>query len=475
MEGLRDSQDGWKYVIVLTKFVIQFVEMATSKSFGVLIPTMIYLFSTDASSLGLACSMPTSMMLLGSLPVAYILKSGYISPRVMAVNGAIISSLGIIISGYLTSVIPLGFCLALTGFGLSMGYLPAKVLLNDYFQDTFILMNSLGSLGIDVGALVGPVIIERALDAYGFSGAMLILGGISLHAIPASIALRTVKGSRKATQIQKREGCQEPLIDPNGDEKSVVKTVDDGEIVSSDDLASSSKEISQYREDHTERVSAEHDVLPWRQRFSQWFWHCIIVEEPLLLLSLPILFLTSFVVQSWILFLVPRAIWHGIPSSKAVLLSSIGGGGGVLGQILCIAILFFFRVDFIVVSLILSVISSTTFLIDPLLTSFPVMCVTAFIQGLCVFSAGISSAAFLKGSVSNENFTVAVGIFGVVYGIGGIVGSLLSGMIKDKTGSYTIVFIALGFTNCLTVILTIVFLAAQRRRDHLTLQNKQDK
>ncbi|XP_030839668.1 monocarboxylate transporter 4-like [Strongylocentrotus purpuratus] len=402
MGGLRDSQDGWKYVIVLTKFVVQFVEMATAKSFGVLIPTMIYLFSTDASSLGLACSMPTSMMFLGSLPVAYILKSGYISPRVMAVTGAIISSLGIIISGYLTSVIPLGFCLALTGFGLSMGYLPIKVLLNDYFQDTFILMNSLGNLGKPAGAIVVPVIIEGALDAYGFSGAMLILGGISLHAIPASLALRTVKGSPKATSIQKREGCQEPLIDPNGDNKSDVMAVDDGEIVSSDDLASSSKEISQYREDHLERESADNDVLPWRLRLWRWFRHCIIVEEPLLLLSLPILFLTFFVAQSWILFLVPRAIWHGIPTSKAVLLSSIGGGGGVLGRILCIAILFFLRVDFIVVSLILSVISSTTFLIDPLLTSFPVMCVTAFVQGLCVFSSGISSAAFLKGSVSNK-------------------------------------------------------------------------
>eukprot|EP00057_Strongylocentrotus_purpuratus_P011540 XP_011666014.1 PREDICTED: monocarboxylate transporter 11-like [Strongylocentrotus purpuratus] len=279
MGGLRDSQDGWKYVIVLTKFVVQFVEMATAKSFGVLIPTMIYFFSTDASSLGLACSMPTSMMFLGSLPVAYILKSGYISPRVMAVTGAIISSLGIIISGYLTSVIPLGFCLALTGFGLSMGYLPIKVLLNDYFQDTFILMNSLGNLGKPAGAIVVPVIIEGALDAYGFSGAMLILGGISLHAIPASLALRTVKGSPKATSIQKREGCQEPLIDPNGDNKSDVMAVDDGEIVSSDDLASSSKEISQYREDHLERESADNDVLPWRLRLWRWFRHCIIVAQ----------------------------------------------------------------------------------------------------------------------------------------------------------------------------------------------------
>ena len=159
-----------------------------------------------------------------------------------------------------------------------------------------------------------------------------------------------------------------------------------------------------------------------------WIQHCIFVKEPLLALAVPCLFLLLFVIQSWILFLVPRAEWHGIPSSKAVLLSSIGGGAGIIGRILCIVFLYF-GVDFILVFLILSIVSSVTFLIDQLLTTFPVMCVSAFVQGFCIFSSVLAAAAFLKSAVSNENFTVASGICGLTYGLGGTVGSLLSGML----------------------------------------------
>ncbi|XP_003726230.3 monocarboxylate transporter 12 [Strongylocentrotus purpuratus] len=425
---------------------------------------MMYVFSTNASSLGLVCSMPTSMMSLSSLPMAYILKSGHISPRVMAVIGAIISSLGIIIAGHLTSVIALGFCLTITGIGLSMGYLPSKVLLNDYFMDDFILMNSIGNLGSTVGALVVPVIIERSLQAYGFSGAMLILGGISLHAIVGSVTLRAKECPRKSTGIGKaRKDSQEteeiPLINPNSDYQSVDMTVGEPDI--SVDHEATSTDISQYQDQIGEESP--------RQRLWHWIRHCIFVEEPLMSLSLPCLFLTSSILQSWFLFLVPRAEWRRIPSSTAVLLSSFGGGGGIIGRILCIVLLYF-GVDFIVVFLIVGVISSTTFLIDPLLTSFPAMCATAFVQGMCLFSSSLGYGAFIKVAVSNENFTVASGISGLVVGLGGNIGSLLSGMIKDKTGSYTKVFLFLGFANCLTVILTIVFLAARRRRDHLSLQ-----
>ncbi|XP_063956705.1 uncharacterized protein LOC129263550 [Lytechinus pictus] len=448
----RESQDKWKYLIVFSKFVVQFVEVATVKSFGVLIPTMLDVFSIDASSLmllALACSMPASMMAFGSLPMAYVLKSAFISPRAMAVTGAITSSLGIIISGYLTSVFALGFCLSITGLGLSMVYITVKVLLNDHFPENFVLVNTIGHLGSTVGALVVPFIVERALRAYGFSGAMLILGGISMHAIPISVYLKQTRRATFVKSAKAIDSCQKPLID--GDDCDREST----EVIATHDEESRSI-LPQTDESQNRR----------KQRWAVRLWHsvqgCIIIQEPLLLLSLPCLLLSAVVVNSWILFLVPRAVWHGIPVSKAVLLSSLAGAGGFIGRIMSIIFLFL-KIDFILVFLIFGVISTTVFLLDPLLTSFPVMCVAAFLQGVCVFSFVISYAALLKGSVSNENFTVGSGIFGFVAGLGGNIGSLMSGAIKDKTGSYTTVFLTLGFINCLVVLLTIAFLVARHR------------
>ncbi|XP_063956708.1 uncharacterized protein LOC129263547 [Lytechinus pictus] len=451
MGHICESQDKWKYMIVLSKFVVQFVEVATMKSFGVLIPTMLDVFTTDASSLvtlGLACSMPVSMMAFGALPMAYVLKSAFVSPRAMAVTGATTSSLGIIISGYLTSVFALGFCLSLTGIGLSMVYIPVNVLLNDHFPENFVLVNTIALLGSTVGSLVVPFIVERALRAYGFSGAMLILGGISMYAIPTSVYLRQTrraagKGSDTSTSTAKKSS---PLID--GDDC-------DHEVIEMDD-------------EQPRNIQTQTDELQnqGKQSWAFGLWHslqgCIIIQEPLLLLSLPCLLLSAVIVNSWFLFLVPRAVWHGIPVSKAVLLSSLAGAGGFIGRIISIIVLFL-KIDFILVFLIFGVISSTVFLLDPLLTSFPVMCVAAFLQGVCVFNFVISYAALLKGSVSNENFTVGSGIFGFVAGLGGNIGSLMSGGIKEKTGSYTSVFLTLGFINCLVVFLIIAFLVARHR------------
>ncbi|XP_041467086.1 uncharacterized protein LOC121417438 isoform X1 [Lytechinus variegatus] len=504
----RESQDKLKYLIVLSKFVVQFVEVATMKSFGVLIPTMLDVFSTDASSLmslGMACSMPVSMMAFGALPMAYVLKSAFVSPRAMAVTGAITSSLGIIISGYLTSVFALGFCLSLTGIGLSMVYIPVNVLLNDHFPENFVLVNTIALLGSTVGSLVVPFFVERALRAYGFSGAMLILGGISMYAIPTSVYLKQIeravgKGSETSKSTAKKssdylrgsartvERCQtltksaerttvSPRQPTRAEEQGrqttvkMAKTIDGCQtpLIDGDDC---DHEVIEIDDEQPCNIPTQTDKPQnqGKQSLLVRLWHslqeCIILQEPLLLLSLPCLLLSAVIVNSWFLFLVPRAVWHGIPVSKAVLLSSLAGAGGFIGRIISIIALFF-KIDFILVFLIFGAISSTVFLLDPLLTSFSVMCVAAFLQGVCIFNFVISYAALLKGSVSNENFTVGSGIFGFVAGLGGNLGSLMSGAIKDKTGSYTSVFLTLGVINCLVVFLTIAFLVARHRWNRL--------
>ena len=59
-----DSTDRWKYVIVISKFMMHLLEASISKSFGVLIPGMVILFDTRLSLLGLICSFPVTWMLV---------------------------------------------------------------------------------------------------------------------------------------------------------------------------------------------------------------------------------------------------------------------------------------------------------------------------------------------------------------------------------------------------------------------------
>eukprot|EP00057_Strongylocentrotus_purpuratus_P007020 XP_011661494.1 PREDICTED: uncharacterized protein LOC105437034 [Strongylocentrotus purpuratus] len=110
----EDSADTWKYTCVVSKFVINCIEMAISKSFGVLIPVMITILSTNTKTIGLACSMPSAWMNIACPAVAYVLKTGVLKPRVIALTGAFLSAATLIAAGFTTSITELGLCLSLT-------------------------------------------------------------------------------------------------------------------------------------------------------------------------------------------------------------------------------------------------------------------------------------------------------------------------------------------------------------------------
>eukprot|EP00057_Strongylocentrotus_purpuratus_P004368 XP_003728546.1 PREDICTED: monocarboxylate transporter 4 [Strongylocentrotus purpuratus] len=432
----EDSKDPWKYTIVVSKFVINCIEVAISKSFGVLIPVMINILSTNTKTIGLACSMPSAWMNIACPAVAYVLKTGVLTPRMIALIGAFLSSAFLIAAGFTTSIPELGLCLSLTGVGLSMGYLSTKVLLNEYFKRSYVLMAAVTNLGSTTGAFIAPFVIERSLEAYGYIGAMLILAAFSLHAIPASATLRKPRDRPSKPSMKKKNdheatGSDEKLVREEGDE-----------YISKEEPESSTRCITKIKE---------------------WLKDCIFIREPLFTMTLPCLFFTLACLNAWVLFLVPRAEGHGIPSSKAVFVSTAGGAGGIVGRVFFIALLYF-GANPIVLSCVFFMMSAVTFLADPFITTFPVMCVVAFIQGWSVFSCNLALSGYLKYSVSDENFTMAAGIDGLVSGLGRMSGGFLGGLIKDATQSFTTVFVGIGFGFCFLEVNALLFLLALRRK-----------
>ena len=58
----EDSTDPWRFVIVLNKFVLLFLDAGIAKSFGVLIPEMVERFDTDYTTMAFICSLPATVM-----------------------------------------------------------------------------------------------------------------------------------------------------------------------------------------------------------------------------------------------------------------------------------------------------------------------------------------------------------------------------------------------------------------------------
>ena len=60
---------------------------------------------------------------------------------------------------------------------MSLSVYPILVTLNECFGESFVFWNTVANFGSTTGAFVMPVVVERSLEAYGFQGAFLIMGG----------------------------------------------------------------------------------------------------------------------------------------------------------------------------------------------------------------------------------------------------------------------------------------------------------
>ena len=75
-----------------------------------------------------------------------------------------------------------------------MAFVPSVMTLNEYFPEKFVFMNTVAMYGYTVGSALLPVIAEQAVQAYGYTGAFIILGGISFNVVVCGATLR--KSSR---------------------------------------------------------------------------------------------------------------------------------------------------------------------------------------------------------------------------------------------------------------------------------------
>ncbi|XP_071490253.1 monocarboxylate transporter 12-like [Diadema antillarum] len=252
----QDSKDPWRYVIVLSKFTIMFLDAGLAKSLGVLLPVMITRYNTDYKTMGMICSMPATL--------AYF-----------------------------------------AGFGLAMLHFPHYVALYDYFPVSFVFYNTMTLFGLTLGAFCLPVVVERSLEAYGESGAFLILGGICLNTVACGAVVRPptdLSGLKQKEEEMKREGH-----------------------LTEDSTASSLT---------TNSVQNMETSSGCARSFVNKLTSLIFVSEPEFTLVTPAIFLTSYVLYAWMLFLVPQAEWLGIEPSRAVFLSSIAGISGIFGRLL---------------------------------------------------------------------------------------------------------------------------------------------
>ena len=155
-----------------------------------------------------------------------------------------------------------------------------------------------------------------------------------------------------------------------------------------------------------------------------------ILQEHVFLVTLPVVLLHTYIINAWVLFLVPHAEQVGIIQSRAVLLASIGGIAGLIGRTMSVVLLAK-QADMIPVYIITGAICSVTFLLDGFGNGFVTRACLAFVQGFCLFTLDTTAFGFLKIAVMKEdNFSTAYGINCAVFAVGLIASGFVTGKLR---------------------------------------------
>ena len=298
-------------------------------------------------------------------------------------------------------------------------------LLHDYFPITFVTVNTITQFGATVGAFTLPVIVERSLEAYGYNGAFLILGGICLNALPLAVALRP-RNNNGSSEME-----QGPREESQGELHEFLEEETDNSVENNNSQTLGNVNTS---EPLLEKVTFL-SFLRTKLKTS------ILCEEPLYMLAVPVYFLASYIIYAWMLCLVPYAEWLGIETSRAVFLSSIAGISGIFGKLFFVFCLHL-KIDTILFFCFLLPPFALTFFINSINASFAYQAVMAAVQGFMIFAFEGLSPNVMKLSIKKEsNMPSAIALFLPIYGSGIMIGDLISGeyynnLIKSGRLSY---------------------------------------
>ena len=309
------------------------------------------------------------------------------------------------------------------------------IALNDFFREKFVLVHTITLYGYTTGSMLLPIVMERSFEAYGYVGAFIILGGIAFNLVACGATIHkapinaATNGGNSYNEVNEKQKClfegesskqtesfrYHEEEEEEDEEKQEEEEEEDGEKSVLEErrlIRNERRNINKQETSPIARSSWTSSVFQTGKR------SCGLLNEPLFLFTIPIQFLFMFSMYAWMLFLVPHAEHLGIPPSKAIFLSTIGGIGGIIGRTIFI-ILAGKGINVYVVCIATGLIGTASFLLDFISSAYAVRATLAFVQGFSFFIEDAITASLFKDAVFDDrNFNKAVSLSFFAQGLG---------------------------------------------------------
>lgn len=199
---------GYGWVVVFAAFMVNMIADGITFSFGVIYVQLLEYFGEGKAKTAWIGSLFMAMPLLSG-PIASFLTDRY-GCRKVTIIGSLLASIGFFVSAFTDSVEML--CLTFgvfAGFGLSLCYVAAVVIVAYYFDKRRSTATGLSVCGSGIGTFLFAPLTQILIDEYGWRGTTLILAGIFLNMTVCGMLMRdlewtTYKSKQKAKLQRKR-------------------------------------------------------------------------------------------------------------------------------------------------------------------------------------------------------------------------------------------------------------------------------
>lgn len=225
----RPPDGGWGWVVVFASFMVNLIADGITFSFGVFFPHFLEYFGEGKGKTAWIAGIFMAMPLLSG-PIASFLTDRY-GCRIVTICGSILAALGFVISAFVDNMETLFLTFGImAGFGLSLCYVAAVVIVAYYFEKKRSLATGISVCGSGIGTFIFAPLTYVLLDEYGWRGTTLILAGLFLNMAVCGLLFRDLPWTatmneerakeRKRARERKRNKRHGSSVDSFSDSKS---------------------------------------------------------------------------------------------------------------------------------------------------------------------------------------------------------------------------------------------------------------
>ncbi|XP_031559590.1 monocarboxylate transporter 12-like [Actinia tenebrosa] len=195
---------GWAWVICSAAFCDLFVVLGIQYTFGVIYVALLDHFKESKSDTAWVGSIGQFCLFF----LAYLssLLSARFGCRLMTMVGGVLMTLGLLLSSFSNSIKLLYFTHGvLLGIGSSLSYLPALVMVADYFEKKRSLATGIAAAGGNIGALALAPLQQVIVESWGWRNCYRFLSVFSLAIVVCGFLFKPLPTNAESAEEALRE------------------------------------------------------------------------------------------------------------------------------------------------------------------------------------------------------------------------------------------------------------------------------